>query len=60
MMTDPNWIIQKINEWEERLATARRNFDFAAKQSAELEIRTYREWLNKPEKAEQQPEQSIH
>ncbi len=47
MITDPNWIIQKINEWKERLAVAQHEFDLAAENRAELEIRTYRQWLEK-------------
>lgn len=46
MMTDPNWIIQKINEWEVRLEAAESEHD---KRRAELEIKTYREWLHKME-----------
>ncbi len=47
MITDPDWIIQKINEWEERLTLAQHEFDLALQNRAELEIRTYRQWLKK-------------
>lgn len=49
MMTDPNWIIQKINEWEERLAVAEHECDLATENRAKLEIHTYKQWLEKLE-----------
>lgn len=56
MMTDPNWIIQKINEYQEQLAIAQDEQDFQAEQRAELEIKSYKDWLAKLEAEKTQNE----
>ncbi|EGK12354.1 cyclohexanone monooxygenase [Kingella kingae] len=55
MMTDPNWIIQKMNEWEEKLAVARDESDYKLEQRATREIKAYRQWLARLNTAKGKP-----